>query len=223
MANTGAKPGADAAFGGDIGEQRFSEFWDRYRQHLAWVGVVIIVAMAAVWFYARSKSLKQEHAEAAFEAAIVGVASGNIPLAQADLKKVVARYQGTNGGAEAAMTLAKIDYQQGNYQAGVDALKGTVTTRGDMQYEALVLQGTGYEAMNRWGDAARSYLSAADAARFDEEKAQARAMAARAYQAGGDKSSAIKIWETLKADPKAGFATEADVRLGELQAEPMKL
>lgn len=212
-----------AAFGGDIGEQRFAEFWDRHRQHLAWVGLVIIVALAAAWFYVRSESLKQEHAEAAFEQAIVSVQSGNIPLAESDLKKVVSRYAGTNGGSEAAMTLAKLYYQQGNYQAGIDALKTAVSTKGDMQYDALVLEGAGYEGMTKWGDAAQTYLQAADAARFDEGKAQARAMAARAYQAGGDKANAIKIWQDLAKDPKNGFEAEANVRLGELTAEPIKV
>lgn len=212
-----------AAFGGDIGEQRFADFWDKHRQHLAWVGVVIIVALGAAWFYMRSQSLKQEHAETAFEAAIVSVQSGNIPLAESDLKKVVTRYAGTNGGAEAAMTLAKLYYQQGKYQAGIDALKTAVSTRGDMQYEALVLQGAGYEGLSKWTDAANSYQKAADAARFDEGKSQAHAMAARAYQAGGDKANAIKIWEALLQDPKHGFDNEAKVRLGELQAEPMKV
>lgn len=212
-----------AAFGGDIGEQRFSEFWDRHRQHLAWVGLVIIVALAAAWFYMRSQSLKQEHAETAFQQAIVSVQSGNIPLAESDLKKVVTRYGGTNGGAEAAMSLAKIYYQQGKFQAGIDALKTAVSTKGDMQYEALVLQGAGYEGMSKWADAARSYEQAADAARFQEGKAQAQAMAARAFQTGGDKASAARIWEALIKDPKSGFQAEGNVRLGELQAQPLKV
>jgi len=212
-----------AAYGGDLGEQRFAEFWDRYRQHLAWIGAIIILALAGAWFYVRSQSLKQEHAETAFQQALVSVQSGNIPLAQSDLKKVVARYGGTNGGAEAAMTLAKLYYQQGNYQAGIDALKTAVSTKGDMQYEALVLEGAGYEGLSKWSDAAATYGKAADAARFDEGKAQAQAMAARAYQAGGDKANAAKIWETLLKDPKNGFDNEAKVRLGELQAAPMKV
>lgn len=218
-----ADTNASAAFGGDIGEQRFSEFWDRHRQHLAWVGLVIIVALAAAWFYVRSASLKQEHAESAFESAIVSVQSGNIPLAESDLKKVVARYAGTNGGAEAAMTLAKLYYQQGKFPAGIDALRTAVSTKGDMQYDALVLEAGGYEGLTKWADAARTYEKAAAAARFREEKAQAEAMAARAYQAGGDKADAVKIWQTLLKDPKSGFAAEANVRLGELTAEPMKV
>lgn len=218
-----AESNASATYGGDLGEQRFAEFWDRYRQHLAWVGAIIIIALAGAWFYMRSQSLKQEHAQTAFEQALVSVQSGNIPLAQSDLKKVVSRYPGTNGGAEAAMTLAKLDYQQRNFPAGIDALKTAVSTKGDMQYEALVLQGAGYEGASKWSDAATSYNKAADVARFDEQKAQAQAMAARAYQAGGDKANAAKIWEALLKNPKNGFDNEAKVRLGELQAAPMKV
>lgn len=212
-----------AAFGGDIGEQRFSELWDRHRQHIAWVGVVILLALAGAWFYVRSKSLKEQHAEAAFLAAATSIESGNTALAESDLKKLVSRYQGTNGGVEGAMTLAKLYYTQGKYQQGIDAIKSADADKTDMKFDALVLQGEGYEGLTKWADAAKTYQQAADEARFDADKAQAQAMAARALQAGGDKAGAIKIWQSLLDDPKSGFGSEAQVRLGELQAEPIKV
>lgn len=211
------------AFGGDIGEQRFSELWDRHRQHIAWVGVVIILALAGVWFYMRSKSLKEQHAEAAFQAAAVSVESGNTALAESDLKKLVTRYAGTNGGVEGGMTLAKLYYTQGKYQPGIDAIKSADADKTDMKFDALILEGEGYEGLTKWADAARTYQAAADAARFDADKSQAQAMAARALQAGGDKAGAIKIWQSLLDNPKSGFDGEAKVRLGELQAEPIKV
>ncbi|MDQ2931639.1 MAG: hypothetical protein M3Y05_12610, partial [Gemmatimonadota bacterium] len=74
----------------------------------------------------------------------------------------------------------------------------------------------------QWPQAAKAYEAAADVARFDADKASARAMAARAYQAGGDKASAIKIWTELMSVPNGTFATEAKIRLGELQAAAIK-
>jgi hypothetical protein len=58
-------------------------------------------------------------------------------------------------------------------------------------------------------------------ARFDADKSSARAWAARAYQAAGDKAAAVKLWTELAADAKGGFVTEAQIRLGELQAAPV--
>jgi tetratricopeptide (TPR) repeat protein len=216
------KTGSLAPFDGDVAEERFSELFDRYKQHLAWVGVVIILAGVGVWFYLRSESIKSQRAEAAYEAAVQSVSSGNIPLAQSDLKKAATRYAGTNGGSESSMALAKIYYQQGKYQDGISALAGPAADKGDMQYEARLLVASGYEGLNRWAEAAKEYEAAADVARFDADKASARAMAARAYQAGGNKAAATKIWTDLLADPKSTFATEAKIRLGELDAAPIK-
>jgi predicted negative regulator of RcsB-dependent stress response len=218
-----ATTNSSTAFGGDIAEQRFSELWDRHRQHIAWVGVVILLALAGAWFYVRSKSLKEQHAQAAYQQAAVSVESGNTALAESDLKKLVTRYKGTDGGVEGAMTLAKLYYTQGKYQPGIDVIKSADADKTDMSFDALILQGEGYEGLTKWPDAARTYQQAADAARFDADKAQAQAMAARALQAGGDKAGAIKIWQSLLDNPKSGFGSEAQVRLGELQAEPIKV
>lgn len=209
-------------FDGDVAEQRYAELFDRYKQHLAWFGVVIIVAGAGAWFYARSESIKSQRADAAYEAAIQSVSSGNLPLAQSDLKKAATRYAGTNGGTESSMALAKIDYQQDKYQDGISALHSAAADRGDLQYEARLLMASGYEGLTRWPEAAREYQAAAAIARFDADKASARAMAARAYQAGGDKTAATKIWTDLMSNAKGAFATEAKIRLGELQASPIK-
>ena len=209
-------------FGGDLAEARYAELFDRYKQHLGWIGVVIILAGAGTWFYLRSESIKSARADAAYQAALQSVSSGNIPLAQSDLGKAAARYAGTNGGTEAAMALAKIDYQQNKYQQGIAALGGPASNKGDLQFEARLLMASGYEGLTQWSQAAKEYEDAAAVARFAADKESARAMAARALQAGGDKAGAAKIWNDLLADPKSAFATEAKIRLGELQAAPIK-
>lgn len=209
-------------FGGDVAEARYSEMFDRYKQHLGWIGVVIILAGVGTWFYFRSESIKSGRADAAYEAALQSVSSGNLPLAQSDLSKAAIRYAGTNGGTESAMALAKIYYQQNKYQEGVTALRAPAADKGDLQYEARLLTAAGYEGLTQWPQAAKEYEAAASIARFDGDRASAQAMAARAYQAGGDKATATKIWTELMGDPKGTFATEAKIRLGELQAAAIK-
>jgi len=209
-------------FDGDVAEERYAELFDRYKQHLAWVGVVIILIGVGVWFYFRSESIKSQRADAAYEAALQSVSSGNLPLAQSDLKKAAVRYAGTNGGTESSMALAKIFYQQGKYPDGIAALSAAAADKGDLQYGARLLMAAGYEELEKWQQAAKEYEAAAAIARFDADKNSARAMAARAYQAGGDKAAATKIWTDLAADPKGTFATEAKIRLGELEAAPIK-
>lgn len=211
-----------APFDGDVAEERYSELFDRYKQHLAWFGVFIILAGVGVWFYMRSESIKSQRADAAFEAALQSVSSGNLPLAQSDLKKAAVRYAGTNGGTESSMALAKIYYQQNKYQDGIAALSSAAADKGDLQYESRLLTAAGYEGLTKWAQAAKEYEDAASIARFDADRNSARAMAARDYQLGGDKVAATRIWTTLLADPKGTFAAEARIRLGELEAAPVK-
>lgn len=218
-----AQQEAATAFGGDIGEQRFAALWDRHRRNVAYVGVALAVIGVGAWFYERSKSLKEEHAQAAYEAALVSVASGNLPLAESDLRKLVTRYSGTNAAAEGAMALAKLDYQRGKYQDGVRFLEGVNSYGGPLRFDIRVLEGVGYEGAGNWAAAAHVYQQAADAARFDADRAQAQAMAARALQAGGNPQAAARIWQKLADDPKSGYQGEAKIRLGELQARPMKV
>jgi predicted negative regulator of RcsB-dependent stress response len=217
-----AKTGTLEPFDGDIAEARFQALYDRHKQHLGWIGVVIILIAGGVWFYLRSETIKSQRADAAFEAAMQSVSSGNLPLAQSDLKKAATRYAGTNGGTESAMALAKIYYQQNKFQEGIAELKQPIADGGDMKYEAMILMASGYEGLNKWPDAAKQYEAAADAARFPADKASAQAMAARAYQQAGDKAAAEKIWNALLADPNSAFAVEAKIRLGELTAAPVK-
>jgi tetratricopeptide (TPR) repeat protein len=211
-----------APFGGDVAEERYAELFDKYKQHLAWFGVFVILVGVGVWFYFRSESIKSQRADAAFEAALQSVSSGNLPLAQSDLKKAAVRYAGTDGGTESSMALAKIYYQQGKYQDGISALSGAAANKGDLQYESRLLVAAGYEGLTKWAQAAKEYEAAASVARFDADKNSAQAMAARAYQLSGDKTAAIRIWTALLADPQSTFAPEARIRLGELEAAPVK-
>jgi predicted negative regulator of RcsB-dependent stress response len=137
------KTGSFVPLDADDAELRYAALFDRYKQHLGWIGVLLIVIAGGVWFYLRSESIKSQRAEAAFEAAVQSVSSGNLPLAQSDLKKAATRYAGTDGGTESSMALAKIYYQQNKYQDGIAALQGPPTDKGDMRYEAMVLVGAG--------------------------------------------------------------------------------
>ena len=203
-------------------EQAFSEMLDRHKRHIAYVGIGIAVIGAGFWFSIRSKAIKEQHAETAFQAAMQSVLSGNVPLAQNDLKNVSIRYSGTTAGTEGAMELAKLDYNQGKYPQGLDALKGAVNGPKDMRFDVHMLMAAGYEGLSQSANAAKEYESAASAARFDSDRDRAKANAALEYAAAGNKKAAIDIWTALSDDPKSEVSGEAKVRLGELEARPAR-
>jgi predicted negative regulator of RcsB-dependent stress response len=203
-------------------EQSFSEMLDRHKRNIAYVGVALLVIGAGYWFNTRSKALKEENADRAYRSAMQSVMAGNIPLAQADLKGMIVRYSGTTAGTEGAMQLAKLDYDQGQYAQGVEALKPAMDGPDYMLYDVHYLMAAGYEGMGRNADAAKEYEAAVQAARFDIDRDQAKAGAAREYEAAGNRAAALKLWTELSNDPKSPVAAEAKVRLGALEASVTK-
>jgi predicted negative regulator of RcsB-dependent stress response len=195
------------------------DWFQLHSREVTWASTAVIVLVAGGWFYNRSRELKSERAEKAYFEAQRSVVSGNLPLAESDLRKMVARYEGTPAAAEGKLALAQVLYEQNKFQAGIDALKGE-TKAGDFTSSVHALMAGGYEQLKKFKEAGGEYEEAAKAARFDPDRERYQALAANAYLAGGDSAKAKEIWTVLGADSKGTVAGEARVRLGELTAVP---
>src|SRR5919112_4072823 len=98
--------------------------WFRINSRIVTIAAVVVAAAAfGFWFYNRSSVLKAENADRKLLAAKQSLSSGNLPLAQSDLKKVADQYPSTSAGVEAGMLLAQTKLEQGDYQGAVTALK----------------------------------------------------------------------------------------------------
>jgi hypothetical protein len=197
--------------------------WTKVNSRVVMIGAaVVVVAAAGYWFMMRSRELAAASAERALMLARRSMEAGNLPLAQSDLQKVYNKYGSTSAGVQAAMLLAQIDYDQGKYQDGVNVLKDASGKSAAAPMTATIrsLIGDGNLQLKKTVDAAKEYEAAAAASGMDNERAFERAKAARAYAAGGDTATARRIWTELRDDPKTtSMATEARVRLGELEAK----
>ena len=193
-----------------------------YSKQAAWAAVGIVVLAAGGWFYIRSQDLKAERAEKAYYEAQRSVLSGNLPLAETDLKKMVTRYDGTRPAMQGRLLLAQVMFDQGKFQQGVDELKQAEDDIGGSKEFGssvhMVLAG-GLEQLKKYKEAAAQYEAAAKAARFDPDRERYETLAARAYLTGGDTAKARELWTKLGADSKGTVAGEARVRLGELDAK----
>ena len=204
-------------------EESFSEWVMAHQRELTWAVVALAVIVAGVWYYERSQSIKAQRAETAYFQARQSAASGNLPLAVSDLQKVVTRYEGTQAGTQAALSLAQALYQQKKVKEGVDVLKKAESSASDDFKPSIhSLQAAGYEELKDLTAAAEQYKLAAQATRFPAEKIEFRASAARTYMAAGKTAKAKAIWTELAKDDTGPAAAEAKVRLGELDAKPMK-
>jgi len=203
-------------------DESLTDWFLRNKTVISWVLLALAVAIGGLWFYQRSRSLRQANAEKAYFQARQAAAAGNIPLAVSDLKKVATRYEGTRPGIQAAMFLAQSLYDQKKHKEGIDELKKTLSKAPDDMVPSIhVLMANGYEELQDFGAAATEYKSASEGSEFPVEKAQHLASAARAYMAAGKPAEAKAIWTELAADETGPMAAEARVRLGEITAKPM--
>jgi predicted negative regulator of RcsB-dependent stress response len=203
------------------------DLMDWIRANSRWVaigGAIVVVAAAGWWIYTQSTVRKEQNAAQALFMSKQSMAAGNLVLAQSDLSKLVGRYAGTSAGAEGAMILAQMHYDQAKYQEGIavleDAAKGAPEP---MEVQLRSMIGDGYFSMKNAAAAAKEYEQAAGISIHALEKATQRAKAGRAYMAAGDTAKAREIWAELATDTKnPSVAAEAKVRLGELTAKAAK-
>jgi predicted negative regulator of RcsB-dependent stress response len=194
-----------------------------HKREVTWAIVALAIVIGGLWFYRRSQSLKAQRAEAAYFQARRAASTGDLPTATSEFRKVATRYIGTLAGTQAAMSLAQTLYDQKKFKEGVDALK-QIEGKSAEEFKASVhaLEAAGYTEVKNYTAAADEYKQAATATKFPAEKAEYQAAAARAYMAGGKTAEAKAIWTELAKDETSPESAEARVRLGELNAQPMK-
>jgi hypothetical protein len=181
---------------------------------------VVAVAVAIVYFTKQAAQMKRDNADRALATAQSAYYSGNIPLAKTNLEKAATSFVGTAGGAQAAMLLAQISFNDGKYDEGIKQLmdgRSSVPAEFAPDYESLIADG--FADNHKLAEAADHYGKAADATPFAADKDSFRASQARALAAAGKSDDARKIWVQLATNPESPSFSEARVRLGELGAK----
>ena len=203
----------------DDASENFADWLRDHSRPIA-IGALTIVALAAgTFFWRNAAASKAARAEQAYFQAQAPIAQNDLAAAERELKAVADRYDGTAGGAQAQLLLAQVMYEQGKYQAGIDALKQADDAPEALRASAKVLMAGGYEGLGKHAEAAKLYEEAAQATSAGHRD-DLRASAARAYQAAGNGGAALKIWEELAKSETSPLADEARVRMGEVAAKP---
>lgn len=187
------------------------------RQVAIGVGAVAVLFVGTV-LWRSNQSSRSGRADAEFLQARQPLALGDQAAAERELRRVAQRYDGTAGGAQAQLLLAQVLFDQGKFQDGLIILQEASDAPKTLSNSVRVLTAAGNEGLGKFNEAGKAYEDAAAAAVTPPEKLQLQASAARAYQAGGDRTSAIRLWTELSGIDGQGAADEARVRLGELLA-----
>ena len=206
-------------------EDRTESFYEAARVHWR-KGAVAVVAVAVIGggvaLYERAQDSRAQRAEQALSQAQRSVVSGNAPLAQTDLQKMVKQYDGTPASVQGKLLLAQLLYDQGKAADGLKILEEAQRSSAGERYRPAIyaLMAAGYEQQGKPADAAAQYRRAAESAEYELDRTNYKADAARAYMAAGNKDAAKALWTELSADPRGPLAGEARLRLGELTAAP---
>lgn len=194
--------------------------WIRIHGRQIGIGAIAVAAVvAATWLVRTSNEKKGASASRALSDAQRSVASGNLPLAAADLQKLVAQYGSTSAGNEGRLLLAQVYFQQNKISEGMKILDD-VGSSGATASSVHALRAAGLEQATKPAEAAAEYLKASDATTLASEKESYRADAARAYAAANKKDEALKLWKVMADDPSSPLNAEAKLRMGELSAAP---
>lgn len=218
MTRTGASARPPVA--ADRDADTFAE-WAQLNLRAIVIGaVVLLLALAGWWLYRTNERAQATQAETALARAQQALATNNVPLAMTDLQRVVDGFDGTPASRDAALLLAQLHYDRGEYQKGVDVLRKVADdVDGAVAAPMHVLIADGQMELQQYAEAAQSYLAAAAETPFELEKANDSASAARAYTAAKDVAAAVAIWRALAEDETSPVRGEAKIRLGELQAQ----
>ena len=190
------------------------------RDHGRAVGVATIalaaLAVGGVAWRSSERAKERRAEQALFQVQATAQAQTGTPAVERDLRGVAARYPGTSGGAQAALLLAQSLYDQGRFQDGL-AVLGRVKVPGQFATSVKLLSAAGLEGAGRAGEAARLYEELSNTPGLVERRRdELRAAAGRAYQLGGDKASALRVWRSILAVGGGTALDEARVRVGEL-------
>ena len=194
--------------------------WARTNAKPLGIAVGVVALAAVLWVVGNQwRNQRAGAADAALSRARQSFAQGNLPLAQTDLRRVIARFGGSSAGSQATMLLAQAYYEQGKADSGLRVLnEGKPSTQDRASFEAL--KAAGYEQQKKYAEAADRYQAAAGLAEAKVAKDRYMADAARTLTDAGKKAEAEKIWSALSKDNTSSYAAEARVRLGELTAAP---
>lgn len=173
--------------------------WAQKNQTQVIVGAVAILAVAAgaYWFISSQRSL-EETAYSRLSQVQQSFASGNTQLAIQDLRSFLNTFGSTQAADQARLLLSDILIQEDRAEEAIDALDD-LPDRLDSPFglAAARVEASALESLGRYDDAADAYQRIARNARFQYQRRDALADAARVQLQNGDPAAAAALYQQV--------------------------
>ena len=181
------------------------------------LGTVAVVALLILGYRYNDRSTNEQAAAALTRAQLSAQQGPASAATMAALNGVTQKYGKTSAGQQAALLLAQVRYEAGQYADGVKGLEsqlGSATSDFTASFEQMIAMG--YEAQAKHDVAAEHFGKAAAATKFAQDKAYYQASQAHALMSAGRLDAAKAVWVELAEREDPRFGQEAHVRLGEI-------
>lgn len=187
-------------------------YWARqHSRQLVIGGIVLVILVAAGLYYFETQRRLEAEAATRLTEVQQTVMTGNMPLAIRDLQTYLATFGGTAAAREARLMLADLLIAQ---ERPADAIQALGNLHRDLDepvgLAAAQLLAAAHENLERYDDAIDTYRRIARNARFEFQRREALADAARVAMETGRHDMAAGFYEDLlqtleEGDPDRGY------------------
>jgi predicted negative regulator of RcsB-dependent stress response len=186
--------------------------WARQNSRQLLIGAIVLaIAVAAGVYYWQSQRRVEAEAAARLTEIHQTVMTGNVPLAIRDIQTYLGTFGGTRAANEARLILADLLIAQERPAEAIAAL-GRLPRDLDepIGLAAAQLLGAAQEALGQHQDAVETYRRVSRNARFEFQRREALADAARVAMDSGQPDLALEFYDRLvdsveEADPMRGY------------------
>src|SRR5690554_1440470 len=126
------------------------------------VGGIAVVVLAVLSYQKFVSGPKQEASKAEIANAIMYLEKDSTQLAIAEFEDLVASYNGYKGGEISQYALGNLYFEQGDYEAALNELKGVKIEDTYLQTLAIGTQGDCYSELQEYKNAVKMYIKAAE-------------------------------------------------------------
>lgn len=173
--------------------------WGRENSRVLTTGLVVILVLGlgAIWYTSRTRQVETEATQRLTQVQ-QSVMSGNAQLAIRDLQDYLDRFGSTETANQARLILAGLLLDEQRGDEAIDALGSLPDDLdGPFGVAAARLRAAALEESGEVDQAADAYTRIADGARFDFQRREALADAARVRMQNGDPVRAANLYERV--------------------------
>ena len=171
--------------------------WARANQQLVTIlGLVILIAIAAAWYYNGYRDTLGEQAAEQIESVHQSIMLQDTEGAKNELITFLERFSGTAYEGEARLLLGDLYLQSADAQQARQVLEPLGSSpRAPIEFQGAALLGAAYEEEGRLEDAEAIYIRIADRSELDFQIRNALNSAARIRVSQGDGVGAIQLYQ----------------------------